>query len=144
MEPSKNSLKALVVATVLGIGAMAVAVAVAVAVDHTNPAHNAGTGGAAPSGHAPDRIIPTNGSFALVPGQAGTVGSIQIVFRSLETPRHLRMDVTIPELDPFYAYPYAIDRYAAKGGFTMAGQRFRLLSVNRSRIWLKWMGPALG
>ncbi|MBI9082923.1 MAG: hypothetical protein JEZ11_04950 [Desulfobacterales bacterium] len=138
MASFKNSFKAFVVATALGIGTMAVVVV------YNNPAHNAGAGGSARSGHAMDRIIQSNVSFALVPGQAGAVGSIQIVFRNLERPHHLLMDVTIPDLDPFYVYPYAVDITSAKNGFTMAGQRFRLLAVNRSRIWLKWLGPALG
>ena len=138
MSSFSNNLKTLAAAIVLGVGAMAVVFT------YHHPGSNAGAGNSTEAVHAPDRIIRTDGSFALVPDQTGAVGPIHIVFRGMERPRHLRMDVTIPELDPFYAYPYTIDTASAKNGFTMAGQRFRLLSANRTRIWLKWMGPSLG
>ena len=90
------------------------------------------------------RKLQTDRPVTLAANQTGEAGSIWIVFRGLVTPDQVRIDVTIPDLDPFYAYPHTIDMATAEKGFTMAGHGFRLLSASKTGIRIKWDGPSLG
>ena len=138
MPEFKNNLKAFVVAVALGTGAMALVWA------YQQPDPVAGTKSMASAPSTASQDNQGDILLALTPDQAGEAGDIRIVYRGLVEPRHLRIDVTIPDLDPFYAYPHTIDLTTAREGFSLAGHRFHLVSVNRSGIRLKWTRPKLG
>ena len=136
MSEFKNSFKAFVVAVVLGTAATALVWA------QQRP--DAGSAQGLVAGPTAVRNLSTDASLTLAPDQAGAAGDIRITYRGMVEPHRLRIDVTIPALDPFYAYPHTIDVAAAREGFILAGHRFELLSLNRSRIRLKWTGPRQG
>jgi hypothetical protein len=63
-------------------------------------------------------------------------GKSIIVYRGLDGKAKFRMDVAVLELDPNAFYRYRIPINAAKKGFRLAGQNFRLISARKSAIQL--------
>ena len=63
-----------------------------------------------------------------------------LIYRGLLPPSHFRVDVIIPALDPQSTYPHRIDKVAAREGFRLAGNRFRLVAARESRLLLE-RGP---
>ena len=63
-------------------------------------------------------------------------GKSKIVYRGLDGKVKFKMDVAILELDPNAYYRYRIPIKAAKKGFRLAGQNFRLISARKSAIQL--------
>jgi hypothetical protein len=63
-------------------------------------------------------------------------GKSKIVYRGLDGNANFRMDVAILELDPNAFYRYRIPIKAAKKGFRLVGQNFRLISARKSAIQL--------
>jgi hypothetical protein len=63
-------------------------------------------------------------------------GKSKIVYRGLDGNANFRMDVAILELDPNAFYRYRIPINAAKKGFRLVGQNFRLISARKSAIQL--------
>ena len=66
---------------------------------------------------------------------------LKLVYRGVED-GHLRIDVTIPELDASYAYRHRIPVKTAKKGIQLGGKYFRLVSWSRSRISLELIVPS--
>ena len=64
------------------------------------------------------------------------IGKSIIVYRGLDESAKFRMDVAILELDPNSLYSYRIPINAAKKGFRLVGQNFRLISARKSAIQL--------
>lgn len=65
------------------------------------------------------------------------VGDTVLVYRGLDDTDAVRIDVTIPELDPQTHYRMRIPVPEGRKGFRMARQQYRLLSANRSGVRLK-------
>jgi hypothetical protein len=63
-------------------------------------------------------------------------GKSKIIYRGLDGKAKFKMDVAILELDPNAYYRYRIPINAAKKGFRLAGQNFRLISARKSAIQL--------
>jgi hypothetical protein len=63
-------------------------------------------------------------------------GKSKIVYRGLDGNAKFKMDVVILELDPNAFYRYRIPVKAAKKGFRLVGQNFRLISARKSAIQL--------
>ena len=61
-------------------------------------------------------------------------GKSKIIYRGLEGNSTFKIDVVILELDPNSFYRYRIPIYAAKKGFRLVGQDFKLISTHRSAI----------
>jgi hypothetical protein len=66
-----------------------------------------------------------------------TVDGWRLVYRGLEPPHHLRVEVTIPALDPQSVYVHRIDRTAAREGLRLAGKNYRLVAARKSRLLLE-------
>ncbi len=64
------------------------------------------------------------------------IGKSKIFYRGLDGNSKFKMDVVILELDPNAFYRYHIPIEAAKKGFRLAGQNFRLVSARKSAIQL--------
>jgi len=64
------------------------------------------------------------------------IGKSKIVYRGLDGNAKFKMDVAILELDPNALYRYRIPIKAAKKGFRLVGQNFRLISARKSAIEL--------
>ena len=64
------------------------------------------------------------------------IGKSKIVYRGLDGNAKFKMDVAILELDPNAFYRYRIPIKAAKKGFRLVGQNFRLISARKSAIEL--------
>ena len=64
------------------------------------------------------------------------LGKSIIVYRGLDENAKFKMDVAILELDPKAFYRYHIPIHAAKKGFRLVGQNFRLISARKSAIQL--------
>jgi hypothetical protein len=64
------------------------------------------------------------------------IGKSKIVYRGLDGNAKFKMDVAILELDPNALYRYRIPIKAAKKGFRLVGQNFRLISARKSTIEL--------
>ncbi len=64
------------------------------------------------------------------------IGKSILVYRGLDENAKFRIDVAILELDPNSFYRYRIPINAAKKGFRLVGQNFRLISARKSAIQL--------
>ena len=64
------------------------------------------------------------------------IGKSKIVYRGLDGNAKFKMDVVVLELDPNSFYRYRIPIKAAKKGFRLVGQNFRLISARKSAIQL--------
>ena len=64
------------------------------------------------------------------------IGKSKIIYRGLDENAKFKMDVVVLELDPNAFYRYHIPISAAKNGFRLAGQNFRLISARKSVIHL--------
>ncbi len=64
------------------------------------------------------------------------IGKSIIVYRGLDENAKFRMDIAILELDPNAFYRYRIPIKAAKKGFRLVGQNFKLISARKSTIQL--------
>ena len=64
------------------------------------------------------------------------IGKSIIVYRGLDENAKFRMDIAILELDPHAFYRYRIPIKAAKKGFRLVGQNFKLISARKSAIQL--------
>ena len=64
------------------------------------------------------------------------IGKSKIVYRGLDGNAKFKIDVAILELDPNAFYRYRIPIKAAKKGFRLVGQNFRLISARKSAIEL--------
>ena len=64
------------------------------------------------------------------------IGKSKIIYRGLDKNAKFKMDVVVLELDPNAFYRYRIPINAAKKGFRLAGQNFRLISARKSAIQL--------
>ena len=72
----------------------------------------------------------------LVLDQDIKIGKSKIVYRGLDGNAKFKMDVVILELDPNAFYRYRIPIKAAKKGFRLVGQNFKLISARKSAIEL--------
>ena len=81
-------------------------------------------------------INATKEKITLVLDQDVKIGNSVIVYRGLDDNAKFRMDVAILELDPNSFYRYRIPINAAKKGFRLVGQNFRLISARKSAIQL--------
>ena len=64
------------------------------------------------------------------------IGKSIIVYRGLDENAKFRMDIAMLELDPNAFYRYRIPIKAAKKGFRLVGQNFKLISARKSAIQL--------
>lgn len=64
------------------------------------------------------------------------IGKSKIIYRGLTGNAKFKMDVVVLELDPNAFYRYHIPISAAKNGFRLVGQNFRLISARKSAIHL--------
>jgi len=64
------------------------------------------------------------------------IGKSKVVYRGLDGNAKFKMDVVILELDPNAFYRYRIPIKAAKKGFRLVGQNFKLISARKSAIQL--------
>jgi len=62
------------------------------------------------------------------------IGKSKIIYRGLDENAKFKMDVVVLELDPNAFYRYHIPISAAKNGFRLIGQNFRLISARKSAI----------
>jgi hypothetical protein len=88
--------------------------------------------------HNPKKTIitPTKEKITFVLDRDIKLGKSIIVYRGLDENARFRMDVAILELDPKAFYRYRIPIHAAKKGFRLVGQNFRLISARKSAIQL--------
>ncbi len=63
-----------------------------------------------------------------------TIGKSIIVYRGLDDNAKFRMDIAMLELDPNAFYRYRVPIKAAKKGFRLVGQKFKLISARKSAI----------
>ena len=63
-------------------------------------------------------------------------GKSKIIYRGLDENAKFSMDVVVLELDPNAFYRYHIPISAAKNGFRLVGQNFRLISAHKLTIQL--------
>ena len=78
----------------------------------------------------------TREKLTLVLNRDIKIGKSIIVYRGLDENAKFRMDVAILELDPKVFYRYHIPINAAKKGFRLVGQTFRLISARKSALQL--------
>jgi hypothetical protein len=64
------------------------------------------------------------------------IGKSIIVYRGLDENAKFKVDIAILELDPNAFYRYRIPIKAAKKGFRLVGQNFKLISARKSAIQL--------
>ena len=64
------------------------------------------------------------------------IGKSIIVYRGLDENAKFRMDIAMLELDPNAFYRYRIPIKAAKKGFRLVGQNFKLITARKSAIQL--------
>ena len=77
---------------------------------------------------------PLKEKIMLVLDQDLKIGQSKIVYRGLAGNAKFKMDVVILELDPNAFYRYDIPINAAKNGFRLIDQNFRLISARKSAI----------
>ena len=75
---------------------------------------------------SPDRVI-------LSKGTPQTIGNIRITYIGIQADAVV-IDVTILDLDPDYAYRRSIPTRVAEQGFSIAQQRYQLISAGSSRL----------
>ncbi len=87
---------------------------------------------------APKKVLTnaTKEKLTLVLDRDIKIGKSIIVYRGLDENAKFRMDVAILELDPNSFYPYRIPINAAKKGFRLVGQNFKLISARKSAVQL--------
>ena len=79
---------------------------------------------------------PLKEKIKLILDQDKKIGKSKIVYRGLAENARFNMDVVILELDPNSFYRYSIPIKAAKKGFRLVGQNFKLISARKSSIQL--------
>ena len=79
---------------------------------------------------------PLKEKIKLILDQDKKIGKSKIVYRGLAGNSQFSMDVVILELDPNTFYRYSIPIKAAKKGFRLVGQNFKLISARKSSIQL--------
>lgn len=77
-------------------------------------------------------------SLILIRDKAQTVGKLRITYLGLAD-KHLRFDVNLLDLDPNFAYRYAIPLDQAKKRFRIADQYFKASATSNSKIRLSQM-----
>ena len=79
---------------------------------------------------------PLKEKIKLILDQDKKIGKSKIFYRGLAENAKFSMDVVILELDPNTFYRYSIPIKAAKKGFRLVGQNFKLISARKSSIQL--------
>ncbi len=74
-------------------------------------------------------LTPTKEKITFVLDRDIKLGKSIIVYRGLDENAKFKMDVAVLELDPKAFYRYRIPIHAAKKGFKLAGQNFRLIAA---------------
>jgi len=75
--------------------------------------------------------------FFLVPDKTRKVGKTWLTYRGKVDADHFLIDVTIPALDPQTHYRHKLSIPAARKGFKLVGQEYRLLKITKSSIRLQ-------
>jgi hypothetical protein len=91
-----------------------------------------------PADTAPSPGAVQHKSFILIRNNAQTVGKLRITYLGLAD-NHLRFDVNLLDLDPNFAYRYAIPLDQAKKRFRIADQYFKANATSNSKIRLSQM-----
>jgi hypothetical protein len=79
---------------------------------------------------------PTKEKIMLLRDREEKIGKSKIIYRGLDENAKFKMDVVVLELDPKAYYRYRIPISAAKNGFRLVGQNFKLISARKSTIQL--------
>ena len=85
---------------------------------------------------APEIPVPAtrSGEYYIAFNRAATVASARVIYKGYAEKNRIRIDVVIPALDPEMAYVHLLEIPAAREGFSLLGQQYRLTAVNRHRI----------
>jgi len=75
--------------------------------------------------------------FFLLPDKTRKVGKIWLTYRGKVDSDHFLIDVTIPALDPETRYRHKLNIAAARKGFSLVGEDYRLLQIKKSSIQLQ-------
>lgn len=75
--------------------------------------------------------------FFLLPDKTRKVGRIWLTYRGKFDSDHFLIDVTIPALDPETKYRHKLSIAAARKGFSLVGEDYRLLKIKESSIQLQ-------
>ena len=75
--------------------------------------------------------------FFLLPDKTRRVGKTWLTYRGKVDADHFLIDVTIPALDPQTKYRHKLSITAARKGFLLVGQQYRLLKITNSSIRLQ-------
>jgi hypothetical protein len=86
------------------------------------------------AGHATYRIIPASPDrVILTKGIPRTIDKVRLTYLGMDDDSVV-IDVTILDLDPDYAYRRMIPKQRAELGFSLAQQRYRLISAGNFRL----------
>jgi hypothetical protein len=84
--------------------------------------------------NAPSPVAPASPERVILSrGTPQTVGKVRLTYEGMKADA-LVIDVTIPDLDPEYAYHLNIPTETARQGFRIAEHHYRLISAGRSRL----------
>lgn len=75
--------------------------------------------------------------FFLLPDKTRKVGKTWLTYRGKVDADHFLIDVTIPALDPETHYRHKLSIAAARKGFLLVGQEYRLLKISASSVRLQ-------
>ena len=75
--------------------------------------------------------------FFLIPDKTRKVGKTWLTYRGKVDSDHFLIDVTIPALDPQMQYRHKLSITAARKGFLLVGQEYRLLKISKSSLRLQ-------
>jgi len=75
--------------------------------------------------------------FFLLPDKTHKVGKVWLTYRGKVDADHFLIDVTIPDLDPEMYYRHKLSIAAARKGFSLVGEDYRLLKIKESSIQLQ-------
>ncbi len=87
-----------------------------------------------------DKPAPQNELFLQL-DRKQSAGKSELIYRGLVGRSEFRIDVVIPELDPYVSYPYRFKIAEAEKSFRLANRNYRLVYANKGALQLKQLKP---
>jgi hypothetical protein len=95
-----------------------------------------------PESKTKDSGLSKDGLLILLKDQQADMEKVRLTFRGFSSGA-LLLDLVLLDLDPQYVYHRQIPVEAARQGFQVSDQRFKVISVNRQRLKLLLIRPSI-
>ena len=87
-----------------------------------------------------DQTLPQNNLFLKI-NQKQLSGKSELIYRGLKGRSQFRIDLIIPELDPYVSYPYEFKISEAEKSFRLANRYYRLVYAKEGALRLELVNP---